>query len=170
MHYANQGRSLEIPFEIGDKVMLSTLHCHQEFKKKGEKRAVKFFPRYDEPYDIIDVHVEMSNYTLELLNVPNTYPTYHASELKPYLANDTELFPSCKLSQPQPIVTSDGLEEYLIEEILDSRRCRKGWQYLVHWMGYGQEHDCWLTGSVLQECVALNEWLDKEAGMGIATW
>jgi len=43
-HYANQKRSPEIPFQIGDKVMLSTLHRRQEFKRKGEKRAAKFFP------------------------------------------------------------------------------------------------------------------------------
>jgi len=66
-------------------------------------------------------------------------------------------------------VTSDGLEEYLVEEILDSRRRRKGWQYLVRWTGYGQEHDRWLTGSALQECAALDQWLDKEADTGIAT-
>ena len=35
--YANQNRSPKIPFKIGDKAMLSTLHCHQEFKKKGER-------------------------------------------------------------------------------------------------------------------------------------
>ena len=43
-HYTNQKRSPEIPFQIGDKVMLSTLHRRQEFKRKGEKRAAKFFP------------------------------------------------------------------------------------------------------------------------------
>ena len=46
-HYANLNRLAEIPFQIGDKVMLSTLHHRQEYKKKGEKRAVKFFPRDD---------------------------------------------------------------------------------------------------------------------------
>jgi hypothetical protein len=129
--YANQNRSPKIPFKIGDKVMLSTLHRRQEFKKKGEKRAAKFFPRYDGPYNIIDVYTETSNYTLELPNSPNTYPTYHASELKPFLANNANLFPSRELSQPQPVVTSDGLEEYLVQEIIDSRRRGKGWQYLV---------------------------------------
>jgi hypothetical protein len=36
-YYANANRSPEIPFKIGEKVMLSTLHQRQEFKEKGEK-------------------------------------------------------------------------------------------------------------------------------------
>ena len=121
--------------------MLSTLHRRQEFKKKGEKRAAKFFPRFDGPYQIIDAHTASSNYTLELPNSPNAYPTYHASELKPFLPNDASLFPSRELSQPDPILTPDGLEEYLVDEIIDSRKRGKGHQYLVRWSGYGPEHD-----------------------------
>ena len=129
--YANQYRSPKIPFKIGDEVMLSTLHSRQEFKKKGEKQVAKFFPRYDGPYCIIDTHTASSNYTLELPNFPNTYPTYHASELKAFLANDESLFPSCTLLWPDPVLTPDGLEEYLVEEIIDSWKCGKGHQYLV---------------------------------------
>jgi len=91
-HYANQNRSLEIPFKIGDKVMLLTLHHCQEYKKKGEKWVAKFFPRYDGPYTIIDVHSETSNYTLKLPNLPNIYPTYYASELRTFYT--MTLFPS----------------------------------------------------------------------------
>ena len=139
--------------------MLSTLHRRQEYKKKGEKRAAKFFPRYDGPYNITDVHTETSNYTLELPNSPNTFPTYHTSELKSFLPNDSDLFPSREVPQPQPVVTSGGLEEYHVEKIIDSRRRGKGWQYLVRWTGYGPEHDRWLAGSALDECAALDAWL-----------
>ena len=167
-HYANQNRSPEIPFHIGDRVMLSTLHRRQEFKKKGEKRAAKFFPRYDGPYNIIDVHTATSNYTLELPNSPNTFPTFHASELKPFLPNDTTLFPSHELTQPQPIVTANGLEEYLVQEIIDSRWHGKGYQFLVRWAGYGPEHDRWPMGSTLADCEALDVWLEKDVS-GTAT-
>ena len=95
--YTNQHRSPDPPFKIGDQVMLSTLHRQQEFKKKGEKWAAKFFPHFDVPYQIIDAHAVSSNYTLELPNSPNTYPTYHASELKLFLPNNTSLFPSREL-------------------------------------------------------------------------
>jgi hypothetical protein len=159
--YANQHRSLELLFKISDEVMLSTLHCWQEFKKKGKKRAAKFFPHYDGLYRIIDAHTASSNYTLELPNSPNTYPTYHTSELKPFLSNDASLFPSRKLPQPQPILTPDGLDEYLAEEIIDSRKCSKGHQYLIRWSGYCPEHDQWLSGSVLTDCKTLNVWLER---------
>ena len=119
-YYANQSWSQEIPFKVGNKVMLTMLHCHQEFKKKGEKRAAKFFPRYDGPYNIIDTHVETLNYTLKLPNSLNTYPTYHASELKAAPPNDPALFPSREMEQPQPVVTSNGLEEYHVQAIIDS--------------------------------------------------
>ena len=130
-HYANLSRSPEIPFSIGDKVMLSTLHRHQESKKKGEKWAAKFFPRYDGPFNIIDVHTGTSNYTLELPNLPNTYPTYHSSKLRSFVPNDPILFPGRKLPEPHPVITSDGLEEFLVQEIIDSQRCGHSYQYLV---------------------------------------
>ena len=80
------------------------------------------------------------------------------------------LFPSRELTQPQPIVTAEGLEEYHVQQIMDSRRRGKGWQYLVHWTGYGPEHDRWLAGSALEECAALDTWLaESDSGSSEAT-
>ena len=98
----------------------------------------KFFSRYDGPYNIIDAHSQTSNYTLELPNSPHTYPTYHASKLKPFIPNNATLFPHHEYAQPLPVVTNDGLKEFLVEEIIDARCC--GWQYLGQWVGYGPEH------------------------------
>ena len=69
--------------------------------------------------------------------------------------------------QPPPIVTPDGVEEYLVEEIIDSRRRGRGWQYLVRWSGYGAEHDRWLSRTALEDCEALDRWLlaaDRNVG------
>jgi hypothetical protein len=55
-HHVNVHRAPNPPFKIGDKVMLSTLHRRQEFKRKGDKHAAKFFPQYDGLYDMIDEH------------------------------------------------------------------------------------------------------------------
>ena len=59
-------------------------------------------------------------------------------------------------------MTEDGLEEFLVQDIIDARRRGRGWQYLVRWVGYGPEHDRWLAGSALEDCEALDTWLDKE--------
>jgi Chromo (CHRromatin Organisation MOdifier) domain len=69
------------------------------------------------------------------------------------------------LSQPPPILTSAGLEEYLIDEIIDSRKHGRGYQFLVRWVGYGHEHDLWIAASELHECEALNQWY-KSGGDG----
>ena len=73
------------------------------------------------------------------------------------------LFPGRELSQPQPIFTPEGLEEFHIQEILDSWCRGRGIQYLVHWVGYGPEHDHWLAGSTLEDCKVLDVWQEKEA-------
>jgi hypothetical protein len=55
-------------------------------------------------------------------------------------------------------MTDKDLEEFVIEEIVDSWRRGQGWQFLVWWAGYGAEEDRWLTVSALQECEALDRW------------
>jgi hypothetical protein len=65
-------------------------------------------------------------------------------------------------------VTDDGLEEFLVQEIIDARWQGRGWQYLVCWVGYSPEHDHWLASSTLDDCEALNVWL-KEGKLGAAT-
>jgi hypothetical protein len=103
-HAANTKHRPDFNFEEGDCVMLSTFHRRQEYKRKGERRVAKFFPRFDGPYTITNAHPETSSYTLDM---PNSciFPTFHVSELKPFVENDPILFPSRELSRPGPILT-----------------------------------------------------------------
>jgi hypothetical protein len=65
------------------------------------------------------------------------------------------------------LVTPDGLEEFLIDKIIDSRTCGCGTQYLVQWLGHGPEHDSWLPARELEECEALDWWFEnQDSGMG----
>jgi len=96
-------------------------------------------------------------------NFPNTFPTYHTSELKRHFANDPNLFPSRELLRPAPILTLDGLEEFHIEEIINAHKRGRGYQYLVQWTGYGPEHDRWLAGRDLEDCEALDRWIAVES-------
>ena len=140
-YHANKVRGPEEIFKVGDKVMLSTMNRRKEYKSGDPKRVAKFFPRFDGPYNIIDTFPEFSAYKLDLPNQPNVFPTFHASQLKRFNENNASLFPSREHPCPGPIVTSDGVEEYTIERIIDQRRRGRGFQYLVRWKGYGAEED-----------------------------
>jgi len=41
---------------------------------------------------------------------------------------------------PPPTIINEE-EEYEVEEVRKHRKCGKRTQYLVHWKGYGDEHD-----------------------------
>ena len=97
-YHANEHRAPEDIYEIGDLVMLSTENCRRNYKHKGKTRVAKFMPRNDGPYTITHAFPEHSEYTLKLLNNPNTFPGFHAHLLKRYVPNDPLLFPDCKPS------------------------------------------------------------------------
>jgi Chromo (CHRromatin Organisation MOdifier) domain len=86
--------------------------------------------------------------------------TKHVSLLKPHHANNDKLFPSQRLAQPGPILTDKGLKEFFVEEIINSQRHGHGWQFLVHWVGYGPKHNLWIASSKLTECKALDRWYE----------
>ena len=155
---ANDHRAPEIPYEPGDLVMLSTTHCRRNYKRKGKKRVAKFMPRFDGPYTVVAAFPEKSEYTLRLPNNPKTFPSFHASLLKPFVPNDPDYFPDRELPKPGIVVTEDGTEETLIDKIVDEKRWGRGKRYLVRWVGYGKEHDEWLLKMALEDTEALDVW------------
>jgi len=50
---------------------------------------------------------------------------------------------------PPPDIINEE-EEYEVEEIREHRKKGRGTQFLVHWKGYGNEHDQWMTETNLQ--------------------
>ena len=78
-------------------------------------------PRFDGPYTIINLDEEHSTVTLDLPNSPNIHPTFHTSEVLPFVESDAVLFPSHKFTEPVPIIDTDGQEEYYIDKIIDAR-------------------------------------------------
>lgn len=118
-HHANKHRGKEIKFDVGDKVMLSTFHRRRDFKAGDKNCVAKFMPRFDGPYLVIHAKPDLSSYTIEMLNSPNVFPTFHASELKHFIMNDPSLYPSREHQPPGPIVTINGIEEFYIERIID---------------------------------------------------
>ncbi|KAG2063837.1 hypothetical protein BDR04DRAFT_1146168 [Suillus decipiens] len=100
-------------------VMLSTKHRRREYLQKGDKHIRR------------TLHPESSTYTLDLPNSPNIFPTFHASQLRLYHANDSTIFPSCKFPRPGPVVTKDGQMEKFIDRIIDEKKVGREKCYLV---------------------------------------
>jgi hypothetical protein len=137
---ANEHCTDDFLFEKGKRVVLSTLHHCREYRSKDEKRIAKFMPRYDGPYTMTDTAPEISTVTIELPNNPQMFPTFHTSQVLPFVENDPMLFPSRELLKPPPIMI-DSQQEFFINRILDERKRGRGVQYLVQWHGYGPEDD-----------------------------
>ena len=158
--HANKRRGPEIVYKVGDKVLLSTFHRRREFMQRGDHRVAKFMVRYDGPYTVIQAWPDSSVYTLDLPESMKILPTFHASLLRPFIANDNVLFPGRQHEEPGPIVTADGGQEYFVNRILDRRRRGRGYQYLVEWVGYGPEHNQWMAGSEIDDLKALDEYFE----------
>jgi hypothetical protein len=119
--FANRHCASEIPFVVGDKVLLSTTHRRHEYVQAKSGRVAKFMPRFDGPFKITHAYPQTSTYTLELPNEPNRFPTFHSSQIRPFIENDNELFRARKLAQPGPVLTSEGQEEWLLRDIINER-------------------------------------------------
>jgi RNase H-like domain found in reverse transcriptase/Integrase zinc binding domain/Reverse transcriptase (RNA-dependent DNA polymerase) len=159
-HFANPNRAPDFPFKTGQKIMLNTLNRRRDYKTKGQKRAAKFMPRYDGPYIIIDTHLDASTVTLDMPNAPNLFPTFHTSHIKPWRPNDDEKYPSRTLDSPGPIII-DGIEEFLVDSIIDHRKIGRGFRYLVHFQGCGSEDDRWIAGREMEDNEALDVYQKK---------
>ena len=156
-------------YQVNDMVLLSTANRRKEYAQPGSGRSAKLFPRYDGPYWVTEAFPQTLTYRLDIPNVPsNSCPTFHASQLKHYIANNSLLFPGRELLRDGPIRLSDGQEEHVIEKILDERHRGRGWQYLIRWKGYGPGDDEWLPRRMVEETIALDEWLQRGGQIGRA--
>ena len=159
--FANRHRKPGPTFRIGDCILLSTFHRRCDFHSRNTSRVAKFMPCYDGPYTVTHAHPGKSCYTLNLPNSDHTFPTFHSSLLRAFHDNDSSLFPSHHLPHPGPYVTADGIEEFVVDLILDERRHGRGHQYLVQWKGWGLDDARWLPRRELKDYVALDAWLSR---------
>ncbi|RDB23650.1 Transposon Tf2-9 polyprotein [Hypsizygus marmoreus] len=162
-HHANTGRSPDHRFAVGDKVLLATAHRRRDYMQSKDGRVAKFMPRFDGPFTIIKAFPDSSLYTLSLPENSKIHPSFHSSQLRPFIENDNSMFPHRILPRPGPIVTEDGSTEYFIDHILDERKRGRGKQFLVRWLGYGVESDLWLPGVELMDTEALDVWEKRNA-------
>ncbi|KAF8675264.1 hypothetical protein RHS04_06745 [Rhizoctonia solani] len=58
--------------------------------------------------------------------------------------------PSQPFPERPPPETIEGEEEYKVEQIIDSKRQRRKWFYLIKWKGYGPEDNSWEPEELLE--------------------
>lgn len=75
-HYANEYRSEDPSYKIGDRVWLNTTNRRRDYVHRGPGRAAKFMPQYDDPFEIIGARPETSSYTLALPPSTRTHPFF----------------------------------------------------------------------------------------------
>lgn len=142
--YYNKRRKEAPHFNIGDLVWLST----KNFRIKG--RSKKLTAKWVGPYPITEV-ISDHAYRLRLPRHMRINNSFNVSLLEPYNPNSIPQ----RVPEPPPPVEVEGEEEFEIEKILDSRNRRGKLQYLVHWLGYGDNEDTWEPASNLEHASAL---------------
>lgn len=81
--------------------------------------TAEFMPRWDGKYRVIAAYPETSTYRIDLNGQNKKLATFHTSQLKRHIPNNAEIFPSREHARPPPILTDSGLQECVIEKIID---------------------------------------------------
>jgi hypothetical protein len=131
--YADKGRR-ELTFAVNDLVLLKTKNL--KIKTSGSR---KLLPKWIGPFRVLKMINEVA-YKLELPETMKCHPVFHVSLLHGY-KTDGRL-------QPPPVpIMIDGDLEFEVEHVLLHRDVKRGKrstrEYLVKWLGYGQEHNSW---------------------------
>jgi len=132
--YYNRRRSPAPTFSPGDMVYLDSedIQTTRPLKKLSHRRLGPYL-----------VERCVGRYAYRLVLPPpmkRLHPVFNVVKLSP--APDDQIV-GRRRNPPPPPELVDGEEEYIVEEILNSRMFRRKLQYLVKWEGYGIEGNTW---------------------------
>ena len=135
---ANRRRRPAPPLAIGQKVWL--LRRHVTTTRPSSKLDVRRLG----PFPIIG-QVGSSSYRSGLPSSIKIHLVFHVSLLEPHVANT---FPRRLVDIPPPIEV-DGVPEFEVQVVLDSRIRRRKLVYLVDWVGYDASDHTWEPANAL---------------------
>ena len=129
--YYDQKRIPAPDFQVGQKVWLEAKNIRQD------RPTDKFSDRRLGPFEILE-KVGAAAYRLKMPETDQHHSVFNEELLSPYVEpplHRRELHP------PPSIIK--GHEEYVVEEILKSRKRGQGYQYLVKWKDYPHSDNTW---------------------------
>ncbi len=133
--YYNQRRLPTPTYKQGDMVYLDALDI------KTTRPSHKLSHRRLGPFPI-EKRVSHNAYNKLCLpfSMRHLHPVFNIIKLT---AAPTNPIPGCHPTLPPPPEIIEGEEEYLVEEILDSKMFQGKLKFKIKWEGYGPEHDSW---------------------------
>ena len=123
-------------YKVGDQVWLEGRHL------RTNQPTVKLAPRCHGPFPIVQV-MSPVNYQLQLPTQWSIHDVFHIDLLTPYCETLTH---GANYQRPPPDLV-DGVEEFEVKKVLDSRRHGRGrkLQYLIKWKGYPDSDNQWVN-------------------------
>jgi transposase InsO family protein len=139
MRHAQQSwvRHRDTPkYKTGDQVWLEGRHL------QTNQPTAKLAPKCHGPFKVVQV-MSPINYRLELPTQWSIYNVFHTDLLTPYREMPSH---GANYQHPPPDLV-DGVEEYKVEKVLDSRQHgrRRKLQYLITWKGYPDSDNQWVN-------------------------
>ena len=150
--YYNQRRLPTPTYQPGDKVYLdaSDISTTRPSRKLSHRRLG--------PY-MIDKEVSRNTYRLKLPDpMHRLHPVFDVVKLTPAPHDPIE---GRHPKPPPPPELVEGEEEYLVEEILDSKMFRGRLRFLIKWEGYSREHNTWEYATDVHAPICLEEFYRK---------
>ncbi|QRW22406.1 Retrotransposable element Tf2 protein [Rhizoctonia solani] len=125
-------------YSVGKKVWLD--------RKNVELRtnSNKLDPKRLGPFEVTK-KISSHAYRLKLPETLKIHDVFYVGLLSKAHKSPSQPF----LEQPPP-ETIEGEEEYEVEQIIDSKRQRGKWFYLIKWKGYGPEDNSWEPEELLE--------------------
>ncbi|QRW17328.1 Retrotransposable element Tf2 protein [Rhizoctonia solani] len=125
-------------YSIGEKVWLDGRNV--ELRTNSNKLD----PKRLGPFEVLE-KVSSHAYRLKLPETLKIHNVFYVGLLSRVHVSPSQPFPE----RPPP-ETIEGEEEYEVEQIIDSKRQRGKWFYLIKWKGYGPEDNSWEPEELLE--------------------
>jgi hypothetical protein len=143
-------RRVDVQFGVGDQVFLSTQHL------AISAPSPKFRARWIGPF-VVTQQVSPVAYKLRLpTTLRKLHPVFHVSLLKAARSDPINPIPP----HPDPILASDGEEEWEVQEILSKKVVGNRAKYYCRFVGFEPEHDEWIWEEDMF-CPQLKEAFDR---------